>query len=103
MSLAHLALYQQGDLVSAEKILRDLPTGPAGGAVLARWDLAMLQRDYAKAEKVLGEFAGEHFLDSKACPKTFYLGRTALARGDRATAQRYFAAAAARDRRVRAG
>ena len=90
--LAHFVLFQQGDPVSAEKILRDLPTGPAGGAVLARWDLAMLQRDYAEAEKVLGEFAGEHFLQSKGCPKTFFLGRTALARGDRATAQRYFAA-----------
>jgi serine/threonine protein kinase/Tfp pilus assembly protein PilF len=93
MILAGLTLVQQGDQVSAEKILRRLPTGPEGGAVLARWDLAMLQRDYTKAEKVLGEFAREYFFRSKGSPKTFFLGRTALARGDRATARRYFAAA----------
>jgi serine/threonine protein kinase/tetratricopeptide (TPR) repeat protein len=87
--LAYLAFLQQGDPVSAEKILRDMGTG----AVPTRWDLAMMQRDYARAEKVLGEFRGDYFFRSKGSPKTFFLGRTALARGDRSTAERYFAAA----------
>ena len=88
--LAHQVLFQQGDAISAEKILRDMPTGPAGGAVWARWDLAMRQRDYTKAEKVLGEFAGEYFFNTKGNPKTFFLGQTALARGDRSTAESFF-------------
>ena len=93
IGLAYLAFLEQGDPVSAGKFLQDMPTGQEGGVVLARSDLAMLQRDYAKAEKVLGEFDGEYFFQVKGCPKTFFLGRTALARGDHATAQRYFAAA----------
>jgi tetratricopeptide (TPR) repeat protein len=55
--------------------------------------MAMMERDYAKAEKVLGEFPSEYFFRVKYCPKTFFLGQTALARGDRSTAERCFAAA----------
>ena len=53
---------------------------------MARWDLAMLERDYAAAEKAL--------TDSKWEDLAFYQGRTALARGDTESAQCYFAAAA---------
>jgi len=93
MALAYLSLFQHNDPTEGEEMLRNLPIGPEGGGILARWDLAMLQRDYAKAEKVLGEFAGEYFYQTKGCPKVFYQGRTALARGDHALAERYFAAA----------
>ena len=53
----------------------------------------MLERDYAAAEKVLTDSPPENFLDAANPPKTFFQGRTALARGDIELAQRYFAAA----------
>ena len=56
-----------------------------------RWDMAMLERDYAAAEKILRDLPVEKFQASDA-PKTYYQGRTALARGDKESAQRYFAA-----------
>ena len=51
----------------------------------------MLERDYVVAEKILTDFSSEHLFDQDD-PKTFYEGRTAVARGDSELAQRYFAA-----------
>ncbi len=51
----------------------------------------MLERDYAAAEKILSDLPLEVFKTS-ITPKTYYQGRTALARGDNESAQRYFAA-----------
>ena len=62
-------------------------------SLLGRWDLAMLERDYAAAEKILTDSPLEDSRHSVQLPKTFYLGRIALARGDIESAQRYFAAA----------
>lgn len=59
----------------------------------ARWDLAMLGRDYPAAEKILVEFRSEYFARADGAPKTFFLGRVALARGDGESAQRFFTAA----------
>ena len=50
----------------------------------------MLERNYASAEKILADSVGKICCEG---PKTFYQGRTALARGDIESAQRYFAAA----------
>jgi tetratricopeptide (TPR) repeat protein len=52
----------------------------------------MLERDYAAAEKLLSDVPWEALQASDA-PKTYYQGRTALARGEIESAQRYFAAA----------
>jgi tetratricopeptide (TPR) repeat protein len=57
---------------------------------LGRWDLAMLERDYATAEKIVTDSPLEDFPDA---PKSFYQGCVALARSDIELAQRYFAAA----------
>ena len=54
----------------------------------------MLERDYAAAEKVLTDSKWEELAHAGDAPKTFYQGRTALARGDTESAQRCFAAAA---------
>ncbi len=44
--------------------------------------------------KIVSDFPLEDFPRAGDAPKVFYLGRTALARGNTASAQRYFAAAA---------
>jgi tetratricopeptide (TPR) repeat protein len=82
-------------------MLQSIPPGidPDGEPTRARWDLAMLERDYANAEKILADCGLEKLVED---PITFYQGRTALARGDAESARRYFAAARpAMEKRVR--
>jgi tetratricopeptide (TPR) repeat protein len=78
---------------AGRRILQNIPASlDSGGEVaLMRWDMAMLERDYAAAEKILSDVPWEALRASDA-PKTYYQGRTALARGDKESAQRYFAA-----------
>jgi eukaryotic-like serine/threonine-protein kinase len=93
---AYLEVFRNGNPSAGSKILQTIPVGSdrKGDVASARWDLAMLERDYAAAEKILTDFPLEDLVESGEDPKTFYLGRTALARGDIELAQRYFAAAA---------
>jgi len=95
IGLAYLEVFRNGDPAAGSKILQDIPAGidPNGMVTVARWDLAMLERDYATAEKVLTDSPLEDFPVAGDVPKTFYRGRVALARGDIEIAQRYFAAA----------
>ena len=101
IGLAYLEVFRKSDPAGGRKILQELPPGidPDGEVTAARWDLAMLERDYSSAEKILTDFPSAEFPSAGQEPKTFFLGRVALARGDTASAQRYFLAAI-RDRRV---
>jgi hypothetical protein len=54
----------------------------------------MLERDYGAAEKILNDILHGEFFYEQKCPRTFFEGQTALARGDPESAKRYFAAAA---------
>ena len=94
INLAYLEVFRDGNLSAAKTILQNIPPPYVFGGmvVLARWDMAMLERDYIAAEKIVTDFPSKYFLESGDCPKTFYQGRTALARGDSESAQRYFAA-----------
>ena len=58
----------------------------------ARWDVAMLQRDYAAAKKILEMSAVNELSYATAglTPKIFLEGCTYLARGDNAAAQKAF-------------
>ncbi len=92
IGLAYLEVVQNNHPAAGRNILQSIP--PAidldDAPISARWDLAMLERNYASAEKILADYRGEKLAQG---PKTFYQGRTALARGDIESAQRYFAAA----------
>jgi tetratricopeptide (TPR) repeat protein len=92
LGLAYLEVFRNGNPAASSKILQNIPSGilPYGGVISARWDLAMLERDYATAEKIVTDSPLEDFPDA---PKPFYQGCVALARGDIELAQRYFAAA----------
>ena len=94
IDLAYLEVVQNGNPAAGSKILQNIPAGidREGNVALARWDLAMLERDYAAAEKIVTDSPLEDFSGVGGAPKTFYQGRTALARGDIESAQRYFAA-----------
>ncbi|MEO5719889.1 MAG: winged helix-turn-helix domain-containing protein, partial [Chthoniobacterales bacterium] len=94
IALAYLEVFQNNDPAAGRKILQSIPahSNPDGEVSSARWDLAMLQRDYVAAEKILADFTGLNFPNEEAHPKTFHQGRTALARGDVESAERYFRA-----------
>ena len=95
VGLAYLEVFQNSNPAAGRKILQNIPAGidPDGMVTGARWDLAMMERDYASAEKIVTDFPLEDFPKAGDAPKTYYQGRLALARGDIVAAQRYFAAA----------
>jgi TolB-like protein/Flp pilus assembly protein TadD len=94
VGLAYLEVFRHGNPAAGRKLLEEIPAGvdTSGMVGVARWDLAMLERDYAAAEKILTDAPFESFSPAGEAPRAYYQGRLALARGDRETAQRYFAA-----------
>jgi TolB-like protein/class 3 adenylate cyclase len=99
IALAYLEVFRNGTPASARDILRKIPAGvdPDGMVTEAKWDLAMLERDFLAAEKIVADFPGGDLADFPHSPgwsKSFYRGQVALARGDVAQAQRFFSAAA---------
>jgi serine/threonine protein kinase/Flp pilus assembly protein TadD len=92
-ALAYLEVFRNGNPAAGAKLLQNIPPGrdPYTRAALTRWDLAMLERDYAAAERLSSDFP-ELAPGSMGFSKSFYQARTALARGDTEAARRYFAA-----------
>jgi len=93
---AYIDFYANGKTDALKAALAEIPSGidPSGLVTRARWDLAMLERDYAAADSAMSSYALDVFQsDGMPMPKSFFRGCTALARGDAATAQTQFAAA----------
>src|SRR5437867_6117196 len=76
IGLAYLEVFRNGNPAAARKILENIPAASDRNELLAaaRWDLAMLERDYAAAEKVLTDSPLEDFPSAGDAPKTFYQG-----------------------------
>ena len=93
IGLAYLEVFRNGNPAAGRKILENIPVSVETNELLtvARWDLAMLERDHATAEKILTAAALENLSPAGDAPITYYQGRLALARGDLESAQRYFA------------
>ena len=96
ISLAYIEVFRNGHPAGGRKLLQNIPPGidPDGIVTEAGWDLAMLERDYASAEKILTDSPFAGFPRTGEGAKAFFQGRTVLAHGDVESAQRYFAAAA---------
>ncbi len=95
--LAYALMLGEGDFAAAEAIVETLPNpmrdnrgNPSGDDTEIRWELFMMKRDFASAEKVLVEFPGEEFPSPFVGWKTFSLARSALAGGDPAKARALF-------------
>src|SRR5438876_4236053 len=82
VGLAQIEVVANCDLAAARAKLREIPAGvdPDGVVTLPIWNLSMLERDFATAEKWLADFPSDKF--PGASPKSFYQAQTALARGD---------------------
>jgi TolB-like protein/DNA-binding winged helix-turn-helix (wHTH) protein/Tfp pilus assembly protein PilF len=104
IGLAYLEVFLSGNPAAGHKTLESIPLSgdPQGIVAVSRWDLAMLERDYATAEKILADTPLESFSQVGDAGKTYYQGRLALARGDIESARRYFDVASAdAEKRVR--
>ena len=84
----------KGDTRLLKSMLNEIPGGvdPDGSVTAARWDVAMLQRDYPAAKNVLEKSSANETSYSIAglTPKIFLEGCTYLAQGDNASAQKLF-------------
>ena len=104
IGLAYLEMFRGGNPAAGREILEKIPVSAdtQGVVAVSRWDLAMLERDYATAEKILADASFENFAPPESAGKTYYQGRLARARGDIEMAQRYFEVARAdAEKRVR--
>ena len=87
----------KGETATLKNLLAQIPTGvdPDGGVTSSRWDVAMLDRDFDGATKVLAETSLSElsYLSAAIQPKPFFVGLTAVARKNRAEAEKNLAAA----------
>jgi len=90
---AYLDFWSEGNTIALKALLAQTPPGvdPSGLVTRARWDMAMIQRDFAAAEQALMTSTLDLFQSGgQPTPKSFYRGCTALARGDQSAARTNF-------------
>jgi TolB-like protein/Tfp pilus assembly protein PilF len=84
----------KGDTRLLKSMLDEIPAGvdPDGSVTAGRWEVAMLQRDYSTAKKILETSSANEISYSIAglTPKIFLEGCTYLAQGDNVNAQKAF-------------
>ncbi|PZR74582.1 MAG: hypothetical protein DLM73_07290 [Chthoniobacterales bacterium] len=93
---AYVDFWSKGSTAALKSSLAEIPAGndPAGLVTRARWDLAMIERDYAGADAAMNSYPLDVFQSNGLpTPKNFFRGCVALARGDLPAAKRYFEAA----------
>ena len=87
----------RGDANAIERWVSEIPSNldPDGSVTSARWDGAMIRRDFSRAGAVLAQSPLREFsyLNGGLQPKSYFEGLTALAKNDHASAQRQFALA----------
>ena len=90
---AYYDFWSKGSTAALKEVLGKIPPGvdPAGLVTRARWDLAMIQRDYNAADQAMTACPLDQFQSNgQPTPKSFYRGCAALARGDQAEARKNF-------------
>jgi TolB-like protein/Tfp pilus assembly protein PilF len=90
----YIDFWWKGDIHLLKSLVSQVPVGfdPDGSVTAARWEAAMLQRDYAAARNVLQSSSANQLSYATAglSPKIFFEGCTYLAQGDNASAQKAF-------------
>ena len=90
----YIDFWWKGDTRLLKSMMDQIPAGvdPDGSVTATRWDLAMLQRNYAAAKKILETSPVNDLSYAVAgfTPKISFQGCTYLAQGDNASAQKAF-------------
>jgi TolB-like protein/Tfp pilus assembly protein PilF len=93
IDLAYIDFWSTGSTAALKEVFAKIPPGvdPAEVVSRARWDVAMIDRDYGAAQRAMAASPFEQFQSNgQPTPKSFYLGCTALASGDEANARKHF-------------
>ncbi|MGE5208095.1 MAG: tetratricopeptide repeat protein [Alphaproteobacteria bacterium] len=87
----YIDFWWKGDTHLLQSLVNQVPAGfdPDGSVTSARWEVAMLQRDYAGARNVLQSSSANEISYATAglSPRILFEGCTDLAQGDNANAQ----------------
>jgi TolB-like protein/Tfp pilus assembly protein PilF len=90
----YVEFWWKGDTGLLKSLLNQVPPGvdPDGGVTSVRWDIAMLDRDYAAARRVIDASTAKElsYTGEASTPRAFFEGCIALAQGDVVVAQKYF-------------
>ena len=90
----YVNFWWKGDTSALKSLLSEVPEGvdPDGEITSCRWDVAMIERDYAAAKRVLETASVNEvsYTNGGPTPKTFLEGCTYLAQGDNENAQKAF-------------
>ena len=90
----YVEFWWKGDTGLLKSLLNQVPPGvdPDGSVTSVRWDLAMLDRDYAAARRAIDASSAKElsYTGESSTPRTFFEGCVALAQGDVPAAQKYF-------------
>ncbi len=94
---AYVDFSWKGTTAALQAVLATIPPGvdPDGNVTAARWDVALIERDFAAAERALEKCppAGVSYLNGTQTAKGFLEGCVALARGDQPQALIHFESA----------
>ena len=90
----YIDFWWKGDTHLLKSLLAEIPAGvdPDGVVTTCRWDVAMIERDYATAKQAieispLKEFS---YMNSGPTPKSYFPGCISLAQGDSVAAKKFF-------------
>ena len=90
----YVEFWWKGDTSLLKSLLNQVPPGvdPDGSVTSVRWDVAMLDRDYAAARRAIDASSAKElsYTGESSTPRTFFEGCIALAQGDVPAAQKYF-------------
>src|SRR5256714_10297311 len=93
----YIDFWWKGDTHLLKSLLAESPANvdPDGVMTTCRWDVAMIERDFAAADRVLeaSPLAEFSYLNAGSTPKSFFQGCISLAQGDLAGARKLFEAA----------
>jgi serine/threonine-protein kinase len=90
----YVEFWWKGDTGLLKSLLNQVPPGvdPDGSVTSVRWDVAMLDRDYAAARHAIDASTAKElsYTGEASTPRAFFEGCIALAQGDIVGAQNYF-------------
>jgi serine/threonine-protein kinase len=90
----YVEFWWKGDTGLLKSLLNQVPPGvdPDGGVTSVRWEVAMLDRDYVAARRVIDVSTAKElsYTGEGSTPRSFFEGSIALAQGDIAGAQKHF-------------
>ena len=90
----YVEFWWKGDTGLLKSLLNQVSPGvdPDGSVTSVRWDVAMLDRDYAAARRAIDASSAKElsYAGEGSTPRSFFEGCIALAQGDVTGAQKYF-------------